>query len=47
LYVVCRCTHTFIHLTSNIVLWRFRVFGISVMLLTIIWLTLMIQLLII
>jgi hypothetical protein len=47
LYVACRYFHTLIHLTSNIVLWRFRIFGISVMLLTIIWLTLMIQLLII
>jgi len=45
LYVLSRYVHTFVHLTSNIVLWRFRVFGLSVVILTAIWLLLLIQLL--
>jgi hypothetical protein len=44
LYVLSRYVHTFVHLTSNIVLWRFRVFGVSVLILTIIWLLFLIQL---
>ena len=45
LYVLSRYVHTFVHLTSNIVLWRFRVFGLSVVILTAIWFLLLIQLL--
>lgn len=44
LYVLSRYVHTFVHLTSNIVLWRFRVFGVSVVILTVIWLVFLIQL---
>jgi hypothetical protein len=44
LYVLSRYVHTFVHLTSNIVLWRFRVFGVSVLILTVIWLLFLIQL---
>ena len=37
LYVGLRYVHSYIHLTSNQVLWRFRIFGISVMVLTVLW----------
>lgn len=36
-YVVLRYLHSYIHLTSNKVLWRFRVFGVSVAVLTALW----------
>ena len=40
LYVLTRFVHTVIHLTSNVVLWRFRVFGLSLMIVTAMWMVL-------
>lgn len=42
-YVAARLVHTFIHLGSNIVLWRFRVFGLSILILTSMWVVLLIS----
>ena len=39
-YVGLRLVHTFIHLGPNVVLWRFRVFIISVVVLVALWATL-------
>lgn len=39
-YVALRCLHTAIHLTSNKVLWRFRVFAASLFVLLAFWATL-------
>ena len=36
-YVALRCLHTAIHLTSNKVLWRFRVFALSLLVLLAYW----------
>lgn len=36
-YVALRCAHTAIHLTSNKVLWRFRVFAASLFVLLAFW----------
>lgn len=37
-YVLLRLGHTWIHLTSNNVLFRFRVFGLSLIVLVLLWL---------
>ncbi len=42
-YVAARVVHTVIHLGSNIVLWRFRVFGLSILILTGMWVLLLIS----
>ena len=34
LYVLLRLVHSFIHLGPNVVLWRFRVFGLSLLVLS-------------
>ena len=34
LYVLLRLLHSFVHLGSNVVLWRFRVFGLSLLMLS-------------
>ena len=39
-YVLTRVVHSTIHLTSNVVLWRFRVFGLSLAVLTSMWILL-------
>jgi len=44
LFVVSRYVHSYIHLTSNIVIYRFRVYGIGLALLVLMWLTLTIHL---
>ncbi|MDX1405617.1 MAG: MAPEG family protein [Woeseiaceae bacterium] len=36
-YVALRVYHSYVHLTSNVVLVRFRVFAISVLILTVMW----------
>jgi hypothetical protein len=36
-YVALRCLHSAIHLTSNRVLWRFRVFAVSMLVLVAFW----------
>lgn len=36
-YVAARCVHTYIHLGPNDVLWRFRVYGVSWLLLAAFW----------
>ena len=43
-YVALRCLHTAIHLTSNKVLWRFRVFALSLLVLLAYWVLLGIEL---
>ena len=43
-YVALRVIHTLIHLGSNVVIWRFRVFALSVFVLVGLWLTLFIGL---
>lgn len=43
-YVALRVIHTLIHLGSNVVLWRFRVFAMSVLVLIALWLVLFIGL---
>ncbi|MEJ8568724.1 MAPEG family protein [Elongatibacter sediminis] len=40
-YAALRIVHTVIHLGSNVVLWRFRVFAFSVMVLTLLWVVLL------
>ena len=40
LFVVSRYVHSYIHLTSNIVIQRFRVYAISLAVLVLMWLTL-------
>ncbi len=42
-YVALRLLHSAIHLTSNQVLWRFRVFGLSWVVLVALWLQLALQ----
>ncbi|MFQ5634632.1 MAG: MAPEG family protein [Gammaproteobacteria bacterium] len=37
LYVATRYLHSYIHLTTNAVVWRFRVFGAGFIILTLIW----------
>lgn len=44
LFVVSRYVHSYIHLTSNIVIYRFRVYGIGLAILVLMWLTLTIHL---
>ena len=44
LFVVSRYVHSYIHLTSNIVIYRFRVYGIGLAVLVLMWLTLTIHL---
>jgi len=39
-YVALRAVHTYIHLTSNAVLWRFRVFALSTLVLVSMWINL-------
>ena len=39
-YVALRCVHTLIHLGSNDVMWRFRVYGASWLVLAALWVTL-------
>lgn len=39
-YVAARVVHSFIHLGSNDVLWRFRVYGVSWMVLAALWVVL-------
>ncbi len=46
LFVVSRYVHSYIHLTSNIVIQRFRVYGIGLAALVLMWLTLTIHLVI-
>ena len=46
LYVLTRFVHTVIHLTSNVVLWRFRVFGLSLMIVTAMWMVLAFKLIV-
>ena len=36
-YVALRFMHTYVHLTTNVVLTRFRIFAISMLTLTILW----------
>ncbi len=36
-YVALRVTHTYVHLTTNVVLTRFRIFTISMLTLTTLW----------
>jgi hypothetical protein len=36
-YVGLRFIHTYVHLTSNVVLTRFRIFAVSILTLTILW----------
>ena len=43
-YVLLRVIHTLIHLGSNIVIWRFRVFALSVFALVALWVTLFVGL---
>ena len=43
-YVAARLVHTFIHLGSNVVLWRFRIFGLSILILATMWIVMLIQL---
>ena len=45
LYVVLRYIHSYIHLTSNVVIWRFQIFTSSFLVLTAIWLIFGLQLL--
>jgi len=45
-FVVSRYVHSYIHLTSNIVIQRFRVYGIGLAALVLMWLTLTIHLVI-
>ena len=45
LYALSRYVHSYIHLYSNVVLWRFRVFAASWVLLVIIWLIFAVQIL--
>lgn len=45
-FVVSRYVHSYIHLTSNIVIQRFRVYGIGLVALVLMWLTLTIHLVI-
>lgn len=40
-YAALRIVHTVIHLGSNVVLWRFRIFAFSVMILTLLWVVLL------
>lgn len=44
-YVGMRCIHSYVHLTSNAVLLRFRVFIASLLILGILWTTLLVQIL--
>ncbi len=44
LFVISRYVHSYIHLTSNIVIHRFRVYGIGIVVLVLMWLTLTIHL---
>ena len=44
LFVVSRYVHSYIHLTCNIVICRFRVYGIGLAVLVLMWLTLTIHL---
>ena len=44
LFMVSRYVHSYIHLTSNIVIYRFRVYGIGLAVLVLMWLTLTIHL---
>ena len=44
LFVVSRYVHSYIHLTCNIVIYRFRVYGIGLAVLVLMWLTLTIHL---
>jgi hypothetical protein len=44
LFVLTRIVHSVIHLTSNVVLWRFRVFGLSLLVLTALWMVLALKL---
>jgi hypothetical protein len=39
-YVSLRFIHTFIHLGPNIVIWRFRVFALSILVLAALWIVL-------
>jgi hypothetical protein len=43
-YVAARILHTWIHLRSNVVLWRFRVFILSWIVLLAMWVTLAVEL---
>ena len=45
LYVVARYIHSYIHLTTNRLIWRFRVFAFSCLVLLAIWIVLGLQLL--
>jgi hypothetical protein len=36
-YVALRFIHSYVHLTSNVVLTRFRIFGVSMLTLTVLW----------
>jgi hypothetical protein len=42
-YVGLRCIHSYVHLTSNAVLLRFRVFVVSLIILGILWATLLVE----
>lgn len=44
-YVILRAVHSWIHLTSNVVIWRFRVFVLSWLVLMALWVALAIGLL--
>lgn len=44
LYVLCRYLHSYIHLTSNIVIWRLRIFALSLVVIVALWTVLGIQL---
>ena len=42
-YVAARLVHSYIHLGANVVLWRFRVFGLSILILAAMWLIMLIN----
>ena len=41
-YVVCRCTHSYVHLSSNIVMNRLRIFAMSILILIGLWGTILV-----
>ena len=45
IYVLIRAIHTWIHLGSNVIIWRFRVFALSVAVLLSMWIVLGVRLL--
>jgi len=44
-YVVLRCVHSYVHLTSNAILLRFRIFIMSLIVLGILWAMLLVEVL--